>query len=318
MSFQPVRDYTGVGFFLTNGGGTADMNVDGSIGGTPDNIYIDDPTTNWTNTALSGTWDFGSTTITPQGGTESIEAINTVDGDQMQIEKSSTVDMDNFTAISGYLYLTSWNDVRHNIMLELRLAGVLQGNPLELNAFVDTGILNAWQQFIIPKASLGITDELIDQLVVTTGATTGSPPNYYLDTINIEQSGSRLFKFEVPTGKIFEVFSVNYTLIDNITVIEPRQLMGVASLTNGLTVQTVIDDETTFGASVKNISEIIEAGAQLDSTIIGATESMVNIIGLSPWWSRLGAGDTFGITVNDDLTGLISFRVIIRGRLADA
>ena len=294
------------------------MAVDGSIGGTPDSAYIDATTANWTQAAISGTWDFSSTTITPQGGTQSIDATLTVDSNEMQLERTSSISMIGFSAYSGYIYLTSFNISKHSVAMEVRLAGALQGVSVDITDFVDTGTLNAWQRFVIPKAIMNIDAEDIDQIVFRTNSTSGQPPNYYLDTINIEEQGSILYTFAPQKGQIFEVFSVDYVLRNNVTNIEPELFMGLAALTNGVRARTSIDGITRFSGGVKSLADWLDGGSNVKSTMIGAANSAIQIQGLSPGSPiRINGNnsDTFSVSISDDLSSLTSFKVIVRGGL---
>ena len=314
----PYRDYSGAAAFVTDDNGSTEMAVDASISGTPEVVYLDEPTTNWTNSALSGTWDFASTAITPQGGTESIDATATVDGSIAQMERSSSISLSGFSLFSGYVYLTTWNASRHDISLETRLAGVTIGNSVNINDYVDAGILNAWQPFVIPKEDLGLNGSTIDQLIFTTISTSGQPPNYYLDTINIEETGSTSYTFAPAAGQVFEIDTVEFTFTDNITVIEPQQIMGVSALTNGIRVRTTTDGVTRFAGGIKTFADFLGSGGNEVSRIVGAADSVVKITVPSPGvLIRLtgSLGDFYSIVIADNLSALTSFRVLVRGRL---
>ena len=314
----PLREYFGGAAFLTNSEGSSDLNVDASIGGTPDVVYLDEPTTNWTNTALSGTWDFASTTITAQSGTESIDATATVNGSSFQTEKGSTVDLSGFGSFSGYVYLTSWNDARHNIAFEVRLAGVIVGTSININDFIDVGLLNVWQKYVIPKSQMGLNGSIIDQLVFTTLSTLGAPPDYYLDTLNIEQSGSVAFTFQPQIGQVFELHTVELTFSDNITVIEPEQIMGLSALVTGIRFRTVVDGVTRFSGGSKTFTELLAGGGNQTSVVIGAANSAVKYTIPSPGTLIRFNGstkDTYSIVLSDDYTGLTGFKALVRGRV---
>lgn len=321
MSFtEPLETFTASAGLLSNEAGSIEMAVDASISGTPDVVYLDEPTTNWTNSALSGTWDFASTAVTPQGGTESIDATLTVNGDQMQIEKTSTVDLASFAGISGWLFLTSWNDTRHSIQLEVREAGIIVGTSIDINDLVDTGVLNTWQQFFVPKSDMGLNGSIIDQLIFTTSSTSGAPPNYYLDTINIEETGGEFFSFGPPPGAIFEIWEVMFTFFDNVTVIEPGEFLGAGTLANGIRVRTRINNQTAFAAGLKSFAEIMSVGGKVLTPLVGTTETAISIISTPPGATSRLDGDTndcFSLFVSDDLSALTSFRTIVRGKLLD-
>ena len=153
------REYNGAGIPLTDENGSAEMAVNASIGGTPEVVYLDDPTTNWTNTALSGTWDFASTAITPQGGTECIDATGTVNGSIAQIERSSSISLSGYTALSGYIYITRF-EANDDVDIYLRLAGVLVGNSVTIRDYVNVGNQNTWLPFVIPLTGI-VTGKLV-------------------------------------------------------------------------------------------------------------------------------------------------------------
>ena len=313
-----LRDYFGAATFLTDENGSANMAVDARLGGTPDVVYLDEPTTNWTNSALSGVWDFGSTAITPQGGTESIDATGTVNGSQALMERVSSIDLGSYAAISGYIYLTSWNDAKHNISLEVRLAGVQVGFPVDINDYIDVNTLNAWQPFVIPKEDMGLNGSTIDQLVFTTVSSSGQPPNYYLDTINIEETGSKVYSFAPLPGQVFELDTVHLTFSDNITVIEPNQIMSLPALTNGIRFRTVIDGVTRFSGGVKTIHAFMAIGVNVGNQVTGATDTTLALVSPNPGVNIRFTGDTldsYSVVISDDFSTLTGFTVYIRGRL---
>lgn len=313
----PLREYFGAALFLVDEDGSSNMAVDASISGTPEVVYLDEPTTGWTNSALTGVWDFASAAITPQSGTESIDATATVDGSQALMERSTTIDLSAFSSISGFIYLTTWNSSRHDVTVEVRLAGVIVGNPVNVNDYVDTGTLGAWLPFVIPKIDMGLNGSIIDQVVFTTLSSSGQPPNYYLDTINIEESGSKVFSFSPEPGQVFELDTINISFSDNITVVEPNQLMGLPSLTNGVRFRTVTDGVTRFGGGIRTIGELSSTGT-INSQITGAADTTITLTVPSPGTLIRFNGDTgdaFSAVISDDFSSLTGFTTYIRGRV---
>ena len=139
-----------------------------------------------------------------------------------------------------------------------------------------------------------------------------------MDTINIEQSGAVLFSFFPPKGMTFEIASVSFIFSDNVTVIEPEQIMGVAALTNGIQIRTQVGGITRFSGGIKTFTDLLAIGANLDSVITGAAASTVKFVSSSPGTtSRLTGndGDGYSISISDDLSTLSSFKVLMRGRI---
>ena len=198
------------------------------------------------------------------------------------------------------------------------MAGVIVGTSINVNDFINTGTLNTWQKYVIPKSAMGLNGSIIDQLVFTTISTLGTPPDYYLDTLNIEQSGSIAFTFQPDIGQIFEVDTVEFTFADNITVIEPEQIMSLASLVTGIRVRTVIDGITRFSGGSTTFTDLLSGGGNIVSTIIGATSSTIKLASGPPGvFIRFNGntGDNYSIVLSDDYTGLTTFRALMRGRL---
>ena len=312
-----LRDYAGGAGLLTDENGSAEMAVNGAFSGTPENVYIDEPTTNWTNSALSGTWDFASTTITPHGGTESIDATATGDGDQALMERTSAISLAGFTTLTGYIYITSINDSRHDITVETRLAGITVGNSVSIKDYIDVTLIGSWQEYAIPKADLGLNGSTIDQLVFTTLVSSGVGPNYYLDTINFEEIGGKVFTFQPPKGVIFEIKTVQFTFLDNITVIEPSQIMS-ATLSNGIRIRTVTDGITRFSGAILDFTQWLSLGVDISSQIFGATDTAVKLTSDVPGTFQVldgNKGDNYSLVISDNLSGLTSMKGLVRGRV---
>lgn len=403
---EPRRQYVGFASQLTDSTGSQEMAIDASISGTPDRAYLVEPTTNWTTSAISGVWDFESsthcvcavitvvdytllagdtvtiggtgitpttvtegvewtaatsndatatslasaisavagvsavaesavviidadefadiTTLTSSDGTnlpvqlESIDGTATVDGDQFQLERSSSVDLSSFASFSGFVYLTSFNDSKHAINMQVQLAGVPVGTSVDVTDFINTGLLDVWQRFVIPKGDSGLNGSTIDQIIFTSTSTTGAPANFWLDCINIEEIGGVLFSFTPPTGGVFELFSVNIALLDNITTVEPDQIMSVPALTNGIVIRTQVNNRVLFSAGFKSFNDLYATGIRKDSEIIGTSSTSVNMIidnpGVLPQLKG-DTGDSYSFLLSDDLSSMTSFKAILRGRL---
>ena len=314
---EPLYETVGAALPLSDENGSTNLAVDASFSGTPETVYDDDPTTNWTNSALSGTWDFASTAVTPASGTEVIDATSTINGDQAQMERSSAVDLSSYTALTGQIYISTWNDNRHSVSIEIRTSGVLQGNAVLISDYVDTTITGQFQQFAIPKSDLGLNGQSIDQVVITTNSTAGQPPDYYLDLIQFQESGLKEFSVTLNPGQKFQVLSVNYAILDNVTVVEPDSFLGAGNLANGIIIRTQRQGGTAFLRGVKGIADVAAAGGQIGTIVTGTTDTFVPIIGDAPGGTILRGddGDNFSFLIQDDLSAITSFRVSLRGRL---
>jgi hypothetical protein len=130
----------------------ADMNQNITFAGTPEVIF-DGAGGGWTGTAIQGNWNFadsGKVTIT--------QATN---GSEAKFDDAGTINMSNYTAISGKVDLDTYSPTQNTILVQFGLAGVAKGVSINLNEYIDTGTFTE-QSFIIPKSDLQIDNETVD------------------------------------------------------------------------------------------------------------------------------------------------------------
>ena len=157
VATRPSQEYVANSLFFRNEIYGPNLNQNASTSGATDGIHDGGDTSLWTASALSGTWDFASTftaTGWPPGGTQSIDATSTSNGDQALFTRSSAIASASYSAFSGAIYLTNFDPTRHSILAFFLLAGVQVGTPVDITNFVDAGALNTAQSFVIPMASL--------------------------------------------------------------------------------------------------------------------------------------------------------------------
>lgn len=299
------------------------LNQNAAASGTPDGIHDGTDTALWTATALSGTWDFAST-AQAQAGTKSIDATSTTDGDQAQLERSSAIDSSSYTSLSGYIYLTSFNSSKNEILLQFRLAGIDVGGSINLGDVIDESILNAWQSFDIPLDNFSITGN-IDQLIIQTVRTSGSPPDYYLDTLQLEESGTLVFTAEPDKGTIFEFQTFDMILVDalagtltdnSMPALAYDKILNLSSLTNGITVRRFKGDDVQFSLVARKLSDFLFAAFEIGDAVSDGTNTLVKLRAKLDWWAPLDfrTRDRLEIVISDNLSGLLEARAVIRGR----
>lgn len=299
------------------------LNQNAAASGTPDGIHDGTDSALWTATALSGTWDFAST-AQAQAGTKSIDATSTVDGDQAQLERSSAISSDSYTSLSGYIYLTSYNSTRHQILLQFRLAGVDVGVSVNLGDVIDPGTLNAWQAFDIPLSNFGVSGN-IDQLIIQTVRTSGQPPNYYLDTIQLEESGTLTYTVEPDIGTVFQFKTFDMVMVDDIATalasnsmpnLSYDKILGLSSLTNGITIRRFSSEKVQFSLVARKLTDFLFAAFEINDVGSDGTNTFLKLRAKLDFWAPLDyrTRDRLEIVVSDDLSGLLEARAVIRGR----
>ena len=303
--------------------GSRNMNINGTVSGTPDNVHNGGDNTYWTAAATVGTWDFASATQA-NGGAASIEAINMSDGDTATISKGGDLDFSNYEAVSGYIYITKVNVSNNEFNITFFDSGIQVGDAMDILNYVDAGTLNIWQQFIIPKADFGIMSQTIDALTVSVVRTVGAQPGFYLDDLKIEETAGVKFTAQPAAGKTFEYQRIEFyfedalasTLTDaTMPFIKLDGILGITP-TVGFTLQRFENRVPQISLVFKTVSDMMsltfhafDYGSDGTNTFLKLAADLSNNSTLIEQ-----NADRHVITINDDFTGLLNFRAYLVGR----
>ena len=328
---SPQHHWTTTSIPFLSSAGSPLLNVDGSASGATDGIHDGTDTSLWTATALSGTWDFAST-VQFNSGAMSVDATATVDGDQAELERSSALDSGNFAILTGAVYLEKFNATRNSIPINFLLAGTPNGLTVNLGDFIDTSFLNAWQSFIVPLCDFMVTGD-IDQMVVETATVSGSTAEYYLDDLDLRAGGGEVFTAQVPKDRTFRLTKIEVTFRDDIDLfatvganenatawsINPNGIMGLAALTNGLAVRSVVDGVTGQSAVLRNMADMLYTVFSVSDVFAQGTDAIVKLeSSVTTMIFFDGAqDDRVELVISDDMTGLTDFRAILRGDILE-
>ena len=322
---EPYRDIIGQTKAMVNATHGADFNVDASFSGTPEIVHNGTDTVAWTGSALTGTWTFDSTAQS-QAGTKSVDATATVNNDEAQFEDGTPISNASYTALTGYIYITGWpTSGTKEVTIRNRLAGVDAGDELNLSDYIDTTNLNAWQKFTIPIADFNMPAQNIDQLIVKTiDIGGGAPPDYYLDTIQWEETGGAIFTVEPDTKSVYSVSELNITIADAYAStladashqkIPYNAFLGVSVLTDGLNFKLTTDDIIRFNGSFKQHIDFMGfPGMKCQSGGDGTNTWVTYTVNFDPpLILDARTKDKFELTISEDLTGLLYGRALVRG-----
>ena len=314
--------------FLVDNNGSPFLNVDGVASGATDGIHDGTDSVLWTGSAITGTWDFAST-AQAKAGTKSIDATAVANGDQAVLTRASSISSTTYAVISGSIYLTKYSATKNNINLCWRLAGIADGVNVDLGAHINTATLNAWQDFQITLDDFSVTGD-IDELLITI-VSTGSTPQFYLDELDLRAGGGVEFSTDLESGTVFEYKWVDVYLTDAYTGITAvsgssenatmvnlsyNKLLGVNQLANGITFSRTVLDAAITSGTIRNLSDMLQAGGRILTSFSDGTNTMCVVRIDLPEWVRIDErrGDNLRAVVNDDLTGLIDFKVNLVGR----
>jgi len=270
----------------------------------------------WPGTVVSGGWNF----------TTDISITGANNGDEAQFDNEHTSVMSNYVAVTGKITLTTWNEVNNQILLSFGLSDVLVGNTVDLNNFIDTGLLGTQQNFVIPKTDLGLTTQTVDDMNLLILRTGGAKPTVDLDDIQLESTGgSLIYKATTPKDTRFHITEIRIALADNITSVVTNgtmqglaydDFMGITSpLTNGLVFSRFKDSETVFTATFRQIGDFLSTGSNIVNAISDGTNTFITLLIEFPEPIILDGskGDFLSFTLSDDYSVLLQMTAAARG-----
>jgi hypothetical protein len=323
---EPLRDTIAQTKAAVNDTYGADMNQNVSFGGTPEGVHNGTDSALWTASAISGTWTFNST-AQAQAGTKSVDATATVNNDEALFSDATSINTGNYTALTGYIYITGWpTSGTKDVEVRMRNNGTDEGNALNLSNYVNNTTFNTWQKFTIPMTDLTGGSVTVDELVVRTiDIGGGAPPDYYLDTIQFEETGSALtYTVEPDNNSIYRIDTLQITMADAYVStltdathqkLPYNTLLGVAKLTTGINIKLTTDRTIRFNSNFQqHIDFMAFPGTQVQSGGDGTNTWKTYTV---PFPERIVMSsetqDKLEITINDDLSGLLYLRMLVRG-----
>lgn len=307
--------------------GSINLNVNAAFSGTPLGIHNGTDSTLWTASALSGTWTFNST-AQAHTGTRSIDATATHSNQEAQFEYGSTATVSNYTAITGWIYITKWGaPLDRDVSLYFRLSGSTVSDIISLRPFINIGMIDEWQKFTIPLDDFALSSVTVNQLIVRTSGTSGNAPDYYLDDIQLEESGIEIYQVAPNKGEILRIDQISIAMADaydgtlanaSHPNIKYNQFLGVASLTNGLALRRTSNGAILPGTVIyRNHLDLMafpgieyQSGGDATNTWVAYKTRLSHPLELD---SR--KKETLQLVLSDDLSGLLYFRIFIGGTI---
>jgi len=286
----------------------ADMNVDAGFSGVPEIIHNGETSVEW-DSAGPSTWDFST------GGVITLTSGNNNDVATFSEETPTTVDVSTFVALTGQIDLNTYNPALQNFTLQFDNAGVLVGDAITLNQFIQPGDFTP-QQFNIPLSTFNFQSNLVDGFTITVNRSGGTKPTVKFDNIQLEKTQTASsFVYRPTIDEVQKLVSIKIIMADNVTAESSfNALFGVSSLPNGITVTATSLRKSVFGGTFVRLIDFLSVSkAHYESSVGGAdswftveipfTDHNVILSGI--------AEDAITFTINDDLSALSFFRVFV-------
>lgn len=304
----------------------SDMNINAAFGGTPEPIHNGLDSTLWTATSIgTGTWNFNSSTQA-HSGTYSIDGSSTQNGSICNIEDGGN--LTGYAFLSLWVYLTKFSENKNNeiyLYFWENTGDTIVGNSVMLSAYIDITSLGSWQKANIPLSDMGITTESIDALRIEVQSDTPSTqaPNFYLDDIQLEESGGYIYDAVPRPNTMFFITSFRTTVEANVDIrladgqalnLDPDKLFGLTYLTNGILQIISQSGEIKFTSQIHAIADYLQIpNVEIKNVLSTGTKTLLTIDTNLPEPFLLAEGDYSRIILSDDLSSLLKLRIFASG-----
>ncbi len=307
-----------------------EMARDFSFGGTPVGIHDGIDSTLWTASAIVGAKYTFDSTDQANSGTKSIKTDKANVGHVMELDRGSDLDLSAYVAITLFVYVDNGWSPGSSDSVEIygwdTGTSMQIGDAVMLEDFFNETVFGTWHKVTIPLTNMSLESATIDALRVEIVSKSGSGPLFYIDDMQVEQTGdSATFKVEAPAGKLFLVENISFSFVDALDTallnnsmynLSYDKILGEAALATGIVFQRSRKGVILFSASIKTIGDSIKFGATLKNVISDGTNTCITLETVfgEPLMIDPRSKDSISIILSDDLSGLISFTSIAKGK----
>ncbi len=323
----PFVEYENAIEFFTNDTYGANMNQSLSSGTVATEYIYDADEPYWTASDIVGG---GKTTFVnndqnhTDGGAFSAKIVNSPVGDVFQFAKGSDMNLNNFVLLSMWVYVDKdWkagDDIR------------VYGWDVDTNAQVgiSVGLQNyfgyltykVWQKIVIPLTDMEIdATTTLDALRVVITSKERKSAKFYLDDIQFESAGAPLsYELKAKLGTWLHVYNYTISVADALaSTLADATMPNIAydnflgeTLTTGMSYQRIQDGKTTFSLQVKTMLDLLQlSGTRISGQGSDGTNTWITIVAdfTEPLILKSEDDDTLKFIVNDDMSGLLHFRI---------
>ena len=322
VATRPLKKFDNATKFFVNPTYGFNMNVNAATSGTPEYIHDGGDNTYWEASTIVGIWTFDDTDQA-HTGTQSINATSTVNDDIMQCKKSTTIDLSDYGAISGWIYITSWLPGEIRVFGWNTSTSLQIGDDVNIGDYINVGDLNIWQKFNISLVDMDLQNNTIDA-IRTKVVATGDAPNFYLDDIQLEALSGGIppieFSLKADVGKWLYIYNYSIIFVDTFSPILTDSTMPKLSydkilnqtLSNGVVYHRIVDGKIEFSFNFKTLAEILSfPGLTIEDLGSDGTNTFMklSISFIEPIILKSEDADQVCFHVADDLSTLKIFRI---------
>ena len=307
------------------------LNQDGSLGGIPILISDGGDTTAWTGSNISGSRvDFTSNFSGagwPLSGSASVRANSPTLNNEWQFAKGSDQDLTGYVAISSKIYVNRRWTSGDSVSVYGWKSGAIVGNPVLLEDYIDEEMYDTVQQFVISLEDMGLTNATVDSFRFKQVGVAGNTGDFLMDDFQIEQTGNPIeFKTSHDPSVSYSANKMVITMVGPLAgtladgagnlPLSYDKLLNLSQLPVGLTLRSVYNGQIDFSAVLNNLGDFLTAGFHITNSGSDGTNSFITLEQEFTAPLRLeGLPDLnyIALTVNDDVSSLLKFNVVVRG-----
>ena len=209
--------------------------------------------------------------------------------------------------------------------------GLQVGTTVDLSDYFTYNVYDVWHKITIPLTDMGdLSGSTIDAIRIAQTADEGKAPKYYLDTIQFEEkTGIKPIEYTVKPelGTWLYVYKISMSLADAYTgtlisasmpALAYNQLLGETALANGIRYQRITNEVIQETLIIKQLSDYLQfPTANIASAISDGTNTFLSINSdfIEPIILKAENDDSLKIVIADDLTGLLSLRFAVGGKV---
>ncbi len=308
-----------------------DMAQDFAFGGIPIEVHDGIDNGYWTASAISGgskfTFDHSNRA---NSGVQSIRVNNANVGHTMQVAKGSNQDL------SGYSSITMFVNIDRNWAASsadsFEISGwdtgtsLMIGSSVLLETYMSETVFDTWHRIVIPFSDMGLVGATIDAFRITCLAKSGTGPRFFIDDWQIEQTGSaQIYSVLAPRNTLYYIESISFSIVDNISGavadgtmpgIPYNTFLGLAALSTGIVFRRIKNNEVVFTSNIRSIEDLLHGGSTLINQVSDGTNTSITLLTEFPAPVILDSRneDRFEFLISEDLSPLVSFKVLFRGK----
>lgn len=304
-----------------------EMAIDGSFGGTPVGIHDGLDSVLWTGSQIAGVGVTFNSTDRFNSGAQSVKVEASNVDDIWQFDRGSDLDLSGYVALTLFINVDlGWTEGDSFEIYGWDTGTATQvGTPVLLEDYFDPFTFDVWHKLSIPLSDMNLSTSTIDAIRMEMVGKHGQAPTFYIDDLQVEETTAGA-KYDIipPDGGKFLVHKFRFTLIGAFagTVLNGtmpglsyNQFLGVASLDSGILFTWERAGKPVGQASISNLGDAVKAGASIINHMSDGTNTSITILRefIEPIVLSSRSNDKICISINDDLSGLISLTAVGTG-----